>query len=106
MDDAQRLGIGDPEDSSVLLDQGMPDAADDGTFSIGPPQPVVDSRELPAVSPDDEAGAVQTANADLGDRHPDNLNVVPEDDTPPPNRTPTRARNSRATTNWRPRWPT
>jgi hypothetical protein len=44
--------------------------ADDGFFTVGPPQPVTDSRDLPAVTAEDEAGLVH--GADLGDDHPDN----------------------------------
>jgi hypothetical protein len=44
---------------------------DDATFTVGPPQPVTDSRELPAVTEEDEAGFVH--GADLGYDHPDNL---------------------------------
>lgn len=43
---------------------------DEGAFTVGPPQPVTDSRKLPAVSADDEAGFV--SGADLADNHPDN----------------------------------
>jgi hypothetical protein len=46
------------------------------TFTVGPPQPVTDSRLLPAVTPQDEAGNVH--GADLADLHPDN--EVPEPD--------------------------
>jgi hypothetical protein len=44
--------------------------ADDGFFTVGPPRPVTDSRDLPAVTAEDEAGFVH--GADLGDDHPDN----------------------------------
>lgn len=47
-----------------------PDQSDEGTFSIGPPEAVTDSRQLPAVSAEDEAHAVH--GSDLGDAHPDN----------------------------------
>lgn len=40
------------------------------TFTIGPPEPVLDSRRLPAVTSEDEAGFV--TGADLGADHPDN----------------------------------
>jgi len=43
---------------------------DQPTFTIGPPDPVLDSRQLPAVTSDDEAGFV--TGADLGPDHPDN----------------------------------
>jgi hypothetical protein len=42
----------------------------DETFTVGPPDPVTDSRELPAVTDEDEAGFVH--GADLGANHPDN----------------------------------
>lgn len=44
---------------------------DSTTFTVGPPQPITDSRQLPAVTPEDEAGFVH--GADLGPDHPDNL---------------------------------
>jgi hypothetical protein len=46
------------------------------TFTVGPPDPVTDSRELPAITPDDEDGFV--TGADLGDDHPDNDQVAPD----------------------------
>jgi hypothetical protein len=48
----------------------MPDLAE---FTVGPPQPVTDSRLLPVVTPDDEGGFV--TGADL-ETHPDNDGVV------------------------------
>jgi hypothetical protein len=47
--------------------------ADEATFTVGPPQPVVDSRKLPAVTAADEAGFVH--GVDLGKDHPDNVLV-------------------------------
>jgi hypothetical protein len=44
--------------------------SDQPTFTIGPPDPVLDSRQLPAVTSDDESGFV--TGADLGPDHPDN----------------------------------
>lgn len=43
----------------------------DMQFAIGPPDPVTDSRDLPAVSPEDEGFLV--GGADLGADHPDNV---------------------------------
>jgi hypothetical protein len=84
MNDVQPSGISDPQDdSTALLIDAQPDGAGDGTFSIGPPQAVTNSRDLPAVSAAEEAVAVQTANADLGDQHPDNV-VDDEGDLPAP----------------------
>jgi len=40
-------------------------------FTVGPPQLVADSRNLPAVTAEDEAGFVH--GADLGNDHPDNV---------------------------------
>jgi hypothetical protein len=45
--------------------------ADEAIFTVGPPQPVEDSRKLPAVTAEDEAGFVH--GADLGYDHPDNI---------------------------------
>lgn len=45
-------------------------------FTVGPPTPVEDSRQLPAVTPEDEAGFV--AGDQLED-HPDNAADVPDD---------------------------
>jgi hypothetical protein len=47
-----------------------PDQSEDGTFTVGPPEAVSDSRLLPAVSADSEADIV--LGADMGDDHPDN----------------------------------
>lgn len=44
--------------------------SDQPTFTIGPPDPVLDSRRLPAVTSGDESGFV--TGADLGPDHPDN----------------------------------
>lgn len=78
MEDTESAGTSDPEsDSTALLNDVAPDEAGDGTFSIGPPQPVEDSRMLPAVSAEDEAGAVQ--GDDVAD-HPDNIG--PDDVAP------------------------
>lgn len=46
-------------------------SASEPIFTIGPPQPVEDSRKLPAVTAEDEAGFVH--GADLGYDHPDNI---------------------------------
>ncbi|WP_270890021.1 hypothetical protein [Pedococcus sp. 5OH_020] len=46
-------------------------------FTIGPPEPVEDSRLLPVVTADDEAGFV--TGADLGDAHPDNVAQLPDE---------------------------
>ena len=45
--------------------------SDKPTFTIGPPQPVTDSRNLPSVTAEGEAGFVH--GADLGRDHPDNV---------------------------------
>jgi hypothetical protein len=45
-------------------------------FSVGPPDPVTDSRQLPVISSDEENGFV--TGADLGDEHPDNEQDVPD----------------------------
>ena len=50
--------------------------AGDATFTVGPPYPVTDSRDLPAVNALDEAGFVH--GADLPD-HPDNVGPEPDD---------------------------
>ena len=47
------------------------------SFTIGPPEPVTDSRELPVVTPDDESGFV--TGADLEADHPDNEYEAPDD---------------------------
>jgi hypothetical protein len=47
-----------------------PVMSDEATFPVGPPQPVTDSRDLPAVTAEDEAKFVH--GADLGAAHPDN----------------------------------
>ena len=46
-------------------------------FTVGPPQPVTDSRSLPAVTAEDEAAFVH--GADLGANHPDNTATDPDD---------------------------
>jgi len=46
-------------------------------FTVGPPDPVTDSRQLPVITTDDEAGFV--TGADLADVHPDNKEVAPDD---------------------------
>jgi len=53
--------------------QGTPDEA---IFTVGPPHPVTDSRELPAVTAEGEAGIV--SGADLGYDHPDNRVSAPD----------------------------
>jgi hypothetical protein len=45
--------------------------SNEAIFTIGPPQPVEDSRKLPAITAEDEAGFVH--GADLGYDHPDNI---------------------------------
>ena len=47
------------------------------TFTVGPPDPVTDSRALPVITPDDEGGFV--TGADLGTDHPDNEQDAPDD---------------------------
>jgi hypothetical protein len=81
MGDTDASPTGVPESDS-LLDEAQPDAPGDGTFSIGPPQPIEDSRDLPAVAAPDEAAAVH--GADLGDKHPDNVPIVDDGDVAPP----------------------
>lgn len=56
---------------------GWPVMSDDAVFTVGPPQPVTDSRDLPAVTAEDEAGFV--TGADLGRDHPDNRPPDPDD---------------------------
>lgn len=46
-------------------------------FTVGPPDPVTDSRQLPVITTDDEDGFV--TGADLQDVHPDNDGVAPDD---------------------------
>src|SRR5829696_1778940 len=43
---------------------------DETSFTVGPPEAVTDSRQLPAVTSEEEAGSVH--GADLEDEHPDN----------------------------------
>jgi hypothetical protein len=57
-----------------------PESTDDATFSVGPPHPITDSRELPAVTGEDEASVV--TGADLGDGHPDNDPLVEDVESP------------------------
>jgi hypothetical protein len=45
-------------------------------FSVGPPDPVTDSRQLPVISSDDENGFV--TGADLEYEHPDNDQDAPD----------------------------
>jgi hypothetical protein len=45
-------------------------------FTVGPPDPVTDSRQLPVITADDESGFV--TGADLRE-HPDNTEVAPDD---------------------------
>jgi hypothetical protein len=52
--------------------------SEEAMFIVGPPQPVTDSRDLPAVTAVDEAGFVH--GADLGDEHPDNTLPDVDDD--------------------------
>jgi hypothetical protein len=47
----------------------------DEAFAIGPAEQVTDSRDLPAVSAEDEAAFVH--GEDLGEDHPDNEHVDP-----------------------------
>ncbi|GAB3593380.1 hypothetical protein GCM10027446_15650 [Angustibacter peucedani] len=53
---------------------------DAAMFRVGPAEPVTDSRELPAVSADQEAGFV--LGADMGDAHPDNVELTVDPDVP------------------------
>ncbi len=46
-------------------------------FTVGPPDPVADSRLLPVITPDDEGGFV-TGTGTLPDKHPDNDQDVPD----------------------------
>lgn len=54
-----------------------PEDFGDATFTIGPPHPVTDSRQLPAVDAQDEASLV--SGADLAGDHPDNTALDPDD---------------------------
>src|SRR5689334_11912783 len=45
-------------------------------FTVGPPDPVTDSRQLPVITADDESGFVTGADLDV---HPDNAEVAPDD---------------------------
>jgi hypothetical protein len=45
-------------------------------FTVGPPDPVTDSRQLPVITTDDEDGFV--TGADLADDHPDNAEDPPD----------------------------
>ena len=58
-------------------DRVSPSEPGEATFTVGPPHPVTDSRQLPAVDAQDEAGVV--SGADLGDDHPDNTPLDPGD---------------------------
>lgn len=46
-------------------------------FTVGPPDPVTDSRQLPVITAEDESGFV--TGADLVGDHPDNAEVAPDD---------------------------
>ena len=46
-------------------------------FTVGPPDPVTDSRQLPVITTEDESGFV--TGADLVDKHPDNDADAPDD---------------------------
>jgi hypothetical protein len=46
-------------------------------FTVGPPDPVTDSRQLPVITTEDESGFV--TGADLVDDHPDNAEDAPDD---------------------------
>jgi hypothetical protein len=46
-------------------------------FTVGPPDPVTDSRQLPVITTDDENGFV--TGADLVEEHPDNDEDAPDD---------------------------
>lgn len=52
--------------------------SDRGTFTVGPPEPILDSRRLPAVSGDEEDDFV--TGADLGADHPDNGPEPPDEE--------------------------
>lgn len=45
-------------------------------FTVGPPDPVTDSRQLPVITEEDEKGFV--TGADLADDHPDNDEDAPD----------------------------
>ena len=45
--------------------------------TVGPPDPVADSRQLPVITPDDEGGFV-TGTGRVPDDHPDNDQAVPD----------------------------
>ena len=47
------------------------------TFTVGPPDPITDSRQLPVITEEDENGFV--TGADLADEHPDNYQDAPDD---------------------------
>jgi hypothetical protein len=52
--------------------------SDEATFTVGPPQPVTDSRDLPAITPEEEAGFVR--GTEPGDDPPhDNRPTDPDD---------------------------
>jgi hypothetical protein len=59
--------------SSTTREAVMPELE---TFTVGPPDPVTDSRQLPVVTPDDEGGFV--TGADLERDHPDNYEDAPD----------------------------
>jgi hypothetical protein len=46
-------------------------------FTVGPPDPVTDSRQLPVITTEDESGFV--SGADLVEEHPDNDADAPDD---------------------------
>lgn len=47
-------------------------------FTVGPPEPILDSRRLPAVTAEDEESFVPAA--DLAEDHPDNDSEPPDDE--------------------------
>jgi hypothetical protein len=57
------------------MEAAMPDLAE---FTVGPPQPVTDSRLLPVITSEDEGGFI-TDVALVPDEHPDNEVDVPDD---------------------------
>ncbi len=66
---------------AAIADNPDPDEAGDGTFSVGPPDAIFDSRLLPAVTADDEAALVATTADPLDDvDEPPDVPVPPADD--------------------------
>ncbi len=57
-----------------------PITGDEAMFVVGPPMPITDSRLLPAVTAAEEAAFV--SGRDLGDKHPDNVELTVDPDEP------------------------